>query len=206
MEIEEMQALLDVDPPEGLWGKIEAGIEKHKRLREQQRVWAAKNRKENPERVSAQQKKWSKNTDYYENNKEDLKAYAILWKKNNRMKCLIASAKSRAKEKNLPFNITLLDLVIPEFCPIMGTRLQWGEGVRSDSSPSLDRIIPALGYVKGNVQVISWKANRIKMDSTPEELKLVADYMQRIINDRTREGVEAVGTVGIESSSADHAN
>ena len=46
-------------------------------------------------------------------------------------------------------------------------------------TPSLDRINPKLGYVKGNVQVISWRANNIKRDATAEELRLVADFVAR---------------------------
>jgi hypothetical protein len=77
----------------------------------------------------------------------------------------------------IPSNLTLEDLVIPKFCPILGIELEVGG---KDSSPSIDRIFPQLGYVKGNVQIISMRANRIKADSTPDELKKVADYMQRI--------------------------
>ena len=39
--------------------------------------------------------------------------------------------------------------------------------------PSLDRIDGAKGYVKGNVRVISHRANMLKNDATIEELELV---------------------------------
>ena len=74
-------------------------------------------------------------------------------------------------------NLTLQDIEIPKFCPILGIRIKYKGG---DASPSVDRITPQFGYIKGNVQVISMRANRIKNDATPDELRKVADYMQRI--------------------------
>jgi len=60
---------------------------------------------------------------------------------------------------------------------VLGIPLKFGG---KDYAPSMDKIIPALGYVKGNIQIISMRANRIKSNATTEELRLVADYMQRI--------------------------
>jgi hypothetical protein len=54
-------------------------------------------------------------------------------------------------------------------------------GYQSDGSPSLDRIDPKKGYVKGNVAVISYKANRIKQDATPEELEAVASWLRSVL-------------------------
>jgi predicted DNA-binding protein YlxM (UPF0122 family) len=69
----------------------------------------------------------------------------------------------------------------PDFCPILGLELNYsgyGSGKeRSDSSPSVDRIDSNKGYTIDNIHIISWRANRIKNDSTPEELKKIADYM-----------------------------
>lgn len=83
-----------------------------------------------------------------------------------------------AKLKGLPFNLEASDLVVPEKCPVLGTPFLYGEGYRDDTGPSVDKIIPALGYVKGNVEVISLRANRLKHDLTDgAELRLVADYI-----------------------------
>jgi hypothetical protein len=46
-------------------------------------------------------------------------------------------------------------------------------------SPSLDRIKPELGYVPGNIQVISARANVMKNDATPEELLAFANWVYR---------------------------
>lgn len=90
----------------------------------------------------------------------------------------MTSAKRRAREKQLPFNITLEDIVIPEYCPILNIKLFLGKGNPCDNSPSLDRIIPEFGYVKGNVRVISCKANLIKNHGNMIEHEKVLFYMK----------------------------
>jgi hypothetical protein len=81
------------------------------------------------------------------------------------------NAKVRAKSKGIPFNLELEDILLPLTCPLLGIDLVRGVGKYTDNSPTLDRIIPCLGYIKGNVQVISMRANRIKDNSTFEEFE-----------------------------------
>lgn len=92
------------------------------------------------------------------------------WRRNNREEQMFRRMRGLAKKKGIPFDIEVSDIVIPETCPILGIKLFFMEGNRSDNTPSLDKIEPSKGYVKGNIQVISWRANRIKNDSTLEEL------------------------------------
>ena len=94
------------------------------------------------------------------------------WHKSNPAKVMLRSARHRAKKQGLPFNITIDDIVIPEVCPVLGIQLECnaGTGSAKQNSPSLDKIIPELGYVVGNVQVISYLANVMKHDATPEQL------------------------------------
>ena len=91
------------------------------------------------------------------------------------------SAKRRAKKQNVPFEITLDDIVIPERCPLLDIPLIVGEGCCSDNSPTLDKLIPSKGYVRGNILVISDKANRIKSDATVGEIIQLAENLHRII-------------------------
>lgn len=66
---------------------------------------------------------------------------------------------------------------MPESCPVLGIPMFSGtDGIQCDNSPTLDRIIPELGYVRGNVIVVSAKANRIKNDATITEIQQVLDY------------------------------
>jgi hypothetical protein len=95
------------------------------------------------------------------------------------------SAKGRAERKNIPFNLKLDDLIelkIPEICPVLGVPLkQTTNGKRGcfNNSPTLDRIIPELGYVKGNVAVISAKANRLKNNGTIDEFLAIIQYLRK---------------------------
>lgn len=87
-------------------------------------------------------------------------------------------SKASAKRKDIPFDITVEDIVIPEFCPILGVRLT-GIGARNrNTSPSLDRVNSDLGYHKGNVRVISNRANTIKSDLTLEQAQRLYEYMK----------------------------
>lgn len=101
----------------------------------------------------------------------------------NPEKELLKGAKKRAARYGLPFDIDVLDIVIPSVCPMLGIPLQRCEKIHGDSSPSLDRIIPALGYVKGNVMVISYRANKAKNNLTGEELLRIGLYLVHGVTD-----------------------
>lgn len=60
---------------------------------------------------------------------------------------------------------------------ILGIKLEFGIGRVHDASPSVDRIIPDKGYVKGNCFVISSKANRMKQGNTLEDFYNIINYI-----------------------------
>lgn len=91
----------------------------------------------------------------------------------------LANTKARAKRKGVPFDLSLEDLVIPECCPVLGMKLVKRLGHFADESPSIDRIVPSLGYTKGNVRIISYRANRIKCHASREDLEKILDYMRK---------------------------
>ena len=92
------------------------------------------------------------------------------------------SAKRRAKLKGLDFDIEVSDIIIPQLCPLLNIPIihQTGKGSRSPHSPSLDRIKNHLGYTKGNILVVSWRANFLKSDGTIEELELLLTNLKTI--------------------------
>lgn len=94
----------------------------------------------------------------------------IKYREENPERRMLTSAKERAKNKNLDFNLELSDIYIPEFCPYLEIPLFKGTKTVRKNSPSLDRIDSSLGYVKGNIQVISNLANTMKNNATREEL------------------------------------
>lgn len=128
--------------------------------------------------------------------REKLKAYEKANSVSRKTRNMFSDARARAKKKNLPFDIDL-DYVrsmigenaqIALRCPVLGMPLDWS-AQRSESvgalpnSPSLDRIDPERGYVKGNVWIISHRANTIKSNATHEELKLVTKAVgEAIVN------------------------
>lgn len=96
---------------------------------------------------------------------------------------LIYPARKRAKSKGMECTITVDDFVIPEYCPLLGIKIESakGQGNTLPCSPSLDRIDPTKGYIPGNVRVISYKANTMKNDATAAELfafaENIVDYL-----------------------------
>ena len=101
---------------------------------------------------------------------------------------MVANARFRAKTKDLPFDIDgeYLRSIAPSHCPVLGMPLEWSlqrHNGHMPNSPSLDRIVPERGYVKGNVWIISYRANQIKSDASHEELKLVTKAVgEAIVN------------------------
>lgn len=92
------------------------------------------------------------------------------------------AVRHRCKVKGMAFDLTLEDLEIPATCPILGIALlqKWGEGNGAGvfNSPSVDKIIPSLGYVKGNVQIISNRANLMKTDASIDDICNLLKYME----------------------------
>lgn len=78
------------------------------------------------------------------------------------------------------WEIVFTDLDWPTHCPILGLELDYFAPYAQENSPSFDRIDSEQGYVKGNVQIISWRANRIKNNGTAEEHRKIADYLDSI--------------------------
>ena len=113
-------------------------------------------------------------TNYLKNKKERVKTTDKYRLENWRMK-MLWQAKSSAALKNIHFNLEECDIIIPTHCKYLNVPLTQllGKGVVW-SNTSLDRIDSNLGYVKGNVEVISRKANSMKNMATVEELRIFA--------------------------------
>lgn len=66
-------------------------------------------------------------------------------------------------------------------CPLLGLELTYSkyEGNAPANYASLDKIDPSKGYVEGNVQILSIRANNIKSDATLEELEIMVQNWKR---------------------------
>jgi hypothetical protein len=106
---------------------------------------------------------------------------------------LFEGTKWRAKNKGLEFTISFDDLHWPEVCPVLGMPLATtfgkgkGAGLSKDAAPSIDRINNSLGYVPGNIIIVSWRANRIKSDALPDELRRIANFYGQLETDASRQ-------------------
>lgn len=111
-------------------------------------------------------------------NKEKYAIYQQNSRRRNAKNHLVIDARGRAKKAGIPCTITVDTIDWVTHCPILGTELVYvkGEGkVRTDAA-TLDRRVNDLGYVPGNVFVISHRANRLKSDATVAELEAILRY------------------------------
>lgn len=114
----------------------------------------------------------------YQSKKEYFKDIQKRWISNNKEWYMWRAAKLRARKLKIPFEIKhFSELVIPKTCPVLGIPLEFGKMSVGSDSPSLDRIIPEKGYVPGNWQIISHKANTMKNNASIEELQKFAKWV-----------------------------
>jgi hypothetical protein len=158
---------------------------------EMSKIWRAKNKEELSEKGK---KYYAENKDRilertgknsYEKYHQDPSAAMQKqqeWKRNNIERYLVQSARARAKKQGVPFEITHTDIVVPPRCPYLDIELSPFSGW---STPSLDKIVPELGYVKGNIQVISTLANTMKNQASIEQLLTFAHSVIRLHESQT---------------------
>ena len=96
------------------------------------------------------------------------------WKSKTYIQKIYDRAKTRATRKGREFNIELSDIDIPLKCPVFNIPLV----EETEYSPSIDRIDSSKGYIKGNIQIISKRANLLKNNATIEELELVVKFLK----------------------------
>ena len=97
---------------------------------------------------------------------------------------MLIRSRARAKKHGFEFNLEESDIGIPEVCPVLGIPLYFsntGKKGATDNTPTLDRANNLKGYIKGNVFVISFRANLLKRDAEEWELRAIADYMGSVL-------------------------
>ena len=104
--------------------------------------------------------------------------------KAGHIQVLFYAIRQRAKQTKIEFDLSyeyLLEIAT-DICPVFKIKLGWCERNKwgKSHSPSLDRIDPNKGYIIGNVQWISHKANAMKQNATLAELNQFADWIKTI--------------------------
>jgi hypothetical protein len=99
-------------------------------------------------------------------------------------KILLNNARRRALKNNIQFSINIEDIIIPAMCPILNIPIILDSNLKTrDNSPSIDRLVPELGYTKENIRIISYRANTIKNSASIEEIEKILMYLKKeIIN------------------------
>lgn len=122
---------------------------------------------------------------YKRNRNKILKRHKEEHKKRDTRELIVERAKARAKIQNLPFNLTKDDIILPKKCPILNIKLIRNVGGKNhlENSYSIDKINPNLGYIKNNIQIISYKANTMKSNASKKELLLFAKWILKTYGD-----------------------
>lgn len=97
-------------------------------------------------------------------------------------KARIPGLKHKARKCGLEFAIDWRDIIPSKLCPVFGCEFAFGAPgyfVAHPTAPSVDRIDNNLGYIKGNVRVISVRANLLKKDGTLAEFKQLVAWLER---------------------------
>lgn len=102
------------------------------------------------------------------------------WRKSeicHAMREKFKNKKTSAQYSKWGFSLSFEDLEWPQVCPVLGIELDYFASKTAENSVSFDRIDTSKGYEKGNVMVMSWRANRIKNDGTAEEHRKIATFI-----------------------------
>ena len=129
--------------------------------------------------------------------KERRRRSAILYVERHPEQRLLASSKQSARKRNHEYSITIDDIHIPTYCPYLNVELtNTQNSFKVPTNISIDRIDSTKGYIKGNIQVISYLANKMKQDATDEQLLSFAlGILQVHKNKITSEHIEYLNTL-----------
>jgi thymidylate synthase ThyX len=103
-------------------------------------------------------------------------------KHRNPYKAKFDNAKTRAMREGKEWDLNFDTFEFPEYCKYLGLKLNYdqGNGVILPESPSFDRIDSSKGYVEGNVEIISNRANSMKNDAPiDEQIKMAEAVLLR---------------------------
>jgi hypothetical protein len=144
-------------------------------FRQDKAVRVASYRKRHPDRAKAATKAWRTA------NRDRVNASRRRWRARNLLHVIFLEAKSRAKKRGVEFSIEENDIPpMGDRCPLLGHPFQL-DSPKLAFSPSLDRIDPRLGYIKGNIWIVGYRANLVKNDGTAEEHEMIAAAMKEAL-------------------------
>lgn len=157
------------------WQQVyNSDTEQGRKMREEASQYHKKRRLANPKHFIELRKK------YRLKNKNRIMRWGKKWRTHNPETYLLGCVKKRCKKHKIKFNLTKEDIVIPKHCPYLNIKLELYPKRKFYNSPSIDRIDNTKGYIAGNVQVVSAKANICKNDLTIPQLITFAENILRL--------------------------
>lgn len=156
-------------------------IERYNAKKEYRRAKMKEWRDRDPEAYRAKRRA------YWGERLEHRRATQNAWHSRNPAKKIFTNAKARAKKTGLEFTITMADITpLPDICPVLGIPLRKGNGSSDGNAYSLDRVDNSLGYIPGNVIVMSRRANVLKRDATAEEIHALSRWIASVNEDKLK--------------------
>ena len=91
--------------------------------------------------------------------------------------------KSQTAKARRELSIEYYKSILVTHCPLLGMELTYAPyvGATPDNYATLDKIDPAKGYVPGNVQILSFRANSLKADASIEEMELLLKNWKTLV-------------------------
>lgn len=89
------------------------------------------------------------------------------------------SAKCRSKKRGIPFSLSvewIMERLEAGVCELTGIEFDLNPDIVF-YAPSVDRIVPALGYVESNCRLVLRAVNMFKCDGTDEDMQKVIRVM-----------------------------
>lgn len=171
-------------PGERKWQRIKSDPVLRSRVKAQYKAWYERNGR-TPERIAkAREAERRRRAD--PTKQPSLKEAARRYREKYRVQRLAYHAINRAKHNGLACDedyMRALGYSRPTNCPCCGIVLNYAySGTGKEplyNGPSLDRVDTLKGYVAGNVEIICWRCNALKRDSTLKELEQIVQYMRK---------------------------
>lgn len=145
--------------------------------KEQEKIKDKQYREKNKEKISKRNKEWTNK------NKDKLKERDQNLRQKDPIAYLCKSIEKRIKKSNMQYDPNIYILLKNEYnksnlCKCFGIEIQYNKNGHKDNSISIDRVNNNLGYIVGNVQLICYRANAIKSNSTIDELCRIIYYLE----------------------------
>ncbi|MBU6232196.1 hypothetical protein KGP36_06135 [Patescibacteria group bacterium] len=130
-------------------------------------------RRNNP---SYPQKTSAYNSKRYSENPEKFKKISKEYRRSHPYHGLLNTARRRAEINDLPFSIDdkWLSSVWTGRCALTGLEFKTSDNAHGPFSPSIDRVIPELGYTPENCRFILFGLNALKGTGTDADMMIIA--------------------------------